>query len=161
MPIIAIEDHHWAQIMAVQAQAYRSIDPESLETLKSKWQHSPNTCFVFEQEGEVLAYLLAHAWNSHEPPKLYAPLEHISGGDTLFLHDLAVLKNRTERGVGKQLVNHLIRIAQTQNFSRITLVAIQDSYTFWEKFGFTSQDQTPADEIYGTGAIVMVKTLNI
>ncbi len=146
--------------MTVQAQAYRSIAPESLATLKSKWLHSPQSCYAYEQKGEIGAYLLAHAWNSHKPPNLYAPLTKSIEGDTLFVHDLAVTDKLLGQGVGRQLVERLLTQAQSQDFSRALLVAIQDSRAFWEKFGFTSQDQTPANEIYGTGAIVMVKTLN-
>ena len=160
MPIIAIEEDHWAQIMTIQAQAYRSIAPESLETLQSKWRHSPSNCFVFEQGGELIAYLLAHSWNSFEPPKLYSALSKNVEGKILFLHDLAVMHTLAGQGVGKQLVEHFLAHAQTQGLSHVLLVAIQGSHVFWEKFGFTSQDQTPANKIYGTGAIVMVKTLH-
>ena len=160
MPIIAIEQDHWEQIMTVQAEAYNRIVPESLATLKSKWLHSPRTCFAFEQNSQILAYLLAHAWDSLEPPKLYSALPQSVAGDILFLHDLAVLREHKNKRIGRQLVAHLLALAPTLGFRESLLVAVQGSAPFWANFGFTSQEQTPANEIYGTGAIVMVKTLN-
>ena len=146
--------------MAIQAQAYRSIAPEPLATLKSKWEHSPQSCFAYAHHGEITAYLLAHSWNSHEPPKLYAPVDKNIAGDILFLHDLAIMRESAKRGIGTQLVKHLLDYAQAQGFARVLLVAIQDSCTYWEKFGFTLQEHPPANETYGTGAMVMVKILN-
>lgn len=146
--------------MAVQADAYDSITPESLATLKSKWVVSPRTCFAFEEAGEITAYLLAHAWNSTQAPKLYEPLPINTDGDILFLHDLALMKKCTGKGIGTQMVDHLLARTQTQQFTKILLVAVQSSTAFWSRFGFSPQDNTPANELYGSDAIVMVKTLN-
>ena len=76
MPIRAITDGMWGSILELEAAAYAGIEPESLETLKSKWVASPELCFVYELEGQVVAYLLAHSWNSMEPPKLFEPLDN-------------------------------------------------------------------------------------
>jgi len=159
MPIIAIEEKHWEQIMTVQADAYDSIIPESLATLRSKWAHSPRTCFAFEDSQEITAYLLAHAWDSLEPPKLYKPLPTSTGGNILFLHDLAIMKTHAGEGIGKKMVEHLLTQALASDFTKIVLVSVQQSSAFWSKFGFTSQEQSLSNENYGAGAIVMIKTL--
>ncbi|MGJ8689075.1 MAG: GNAT family N-acetyltransferase [Gammaproteobacteria bacterium] len=145
--------------MTVQADAYDSIIPESLATLRSKWAHSPRTCFAFEDSQEITAYLLAHAWDSLEPPKLYKPLPTSTGGNILFLHDLAIMKKHAGKGIGKKMVEHLLTQALASDFTKIVLVSVQQSSAFWSKFGFTSQEQSLSNENYGAGAIVMIKTL--
>lgn len=145
--------------MTVQADAYDSIIPESLATLRSKWAHSPRTCFAFEDSQEITAYLLAHAWDSLEPPKLYKPLPTSTGGNILFLHDLAIMKKHVGKGIGKKMGEHLLTQALASDFTKIVLVSVQQSSAFWSKFGFTSQEQSLSNENYGAGAIVMIKTL--
>src|SRR5690606_243767 len=106
MPIGPISEVTWSEIVAVQAEAYSEIEPESLEVLKSKWLRSPECCFVYKKSGRVVGYLLAHSWNSEMPPKLYRPLPTGTEGTILFLHDLAILRSAAGQGVGKELAEH-------------------------------------------------------
>jgi len=78
----------------VQEEAYTDIPHEAVDVLKSKWKASPETCFAYQDsDNKVLGYLLAHPWNSDEPPKLFETLPYSSAGDTLYLHDLAVSRS--------------------------------------------------------------------
>ena len=40
MPIQKITENMWDQILRLETQAYKDIEPESLETLRSKWEAS-------------------------------------------------------------------------------------------------------------------------
>ena len=60
-------------------------------------------------ENKILGYLLAHPWNSDETPKLFEKFPNKSVGDTLYLHDLAVSSNSRGLGVGRQLLNNLLK----------------------------------------------------
>lgn len=161
MSLAIIREEHWSAIVRVQAEAYTDIVPESLETLRSKWLRSPSLCFVYQAQDEVLAYLLAHAWHSQTPPKLYETLSGGSdGGDILFLHDLAVGRAGAGKGIGRQMVQHLLGLAAAQNFQHMLLVAVQNSVPFWEQFGFTPVANSQPSRSYGADARLLSRPLN-
>ena len=155
MPIGPISEVTWSEIVAVQAEAYSEIEPESLEVLKSMWLRSPECCFVYEKSGRVVGYLLAHSWNSEMPPKLYRPLPIGTEGTILFLHDLAISSSAAGQGVGKELAEHFINVAHGLGFQQIMLVSIQDSVGFWKKQGFTPVHNQDVGSAYGKSAQLM------
>jgi ribosomal protein S18 acetylase RimI-like enzyme len=161
MSIKSIDETMWAGILRVQAEVYFQVEPESLDILQGKWHHSPDCCFVYQQGQDVLAYLLAHAWHSELPPKLYQPLANESKGAILFLHDLAVSKQLSGQGIGSQLVNHLLNAISTMGFEQIRLVAIQESLPFWRKMGFSEVAKQIPCSSYGKDASLMQRLLPI
>jgi ribosomal protein S18 acetylase RimI-like enzyme len=121
----------WPGIIKVQDEAYTGVAPESLEVLKSKWQASPQTCFVFQlPNNHIAGYLLAHPWDAPEPPKLFESHDPSSSGQGLYLHDLAASKHLRGLGVGKQLASTLLKSAKALRFKRVLLVAVQGSQGF-------------------------------
>ena len=165
MPIQPITQTMWAEILKIQAEAYSEIEPESLEVLQSKWQQSPDCCFAYleekseQEEKSILGYLLAHAWHSETPPKLYQHLPEGSRGSTLFLHDLALSKRAAGRGMGSQMVKHLLDTAISCGFQKALLVSVQDSVAFWQKHGFDEVTNQQASESYGEDAKIMMRAL--
>lgn len=159
MPIKQINEATWSEILEVQAEAYSQIAPESLEVLQSKWRHSPACCFVYEKADNVVGYLLAHAWNSDAPPKLYETLPSGTEGSILFLHDLAISNAAAGDGLGKKMVAHLFNIAKEAGFQQIRLVSVQDSVAFWRKQGFISGTHQQVCNSYGRGAQLMIYKL--
>ena len=160
MSIVEISEKSWQGILKVQEEAYTGVPPEEVDVLKSKWKASPETCFVFQSSSnEILGYLLAHPWNSDEPPKLFEELPRKSAGDTLYLHDLAVSNNARESGIGKQLSSKLIEVAKLRQFNRVLLVAVQGSGGYWSKFGFREVHNASICSSYGTNAKLM--SLNV
>jgi len=107
----------------------------------------------------VRAYLLAHAWDSEVPPKLFQPLPNTTHGQYLFLHDLSVTKQLSGSGVGTKMVNHLLDVAKAEGFEEIHLVAIQNSVPFWSKMGFQVVANQKACSSYGGNATVMHRVL--
>jgi ribosomal protein S18 acetylase RimI-like enzyme len=158
--ITEINEDSWPQILQIQAEVYVDIEPESLATLRSKWQNSPECCSLCVTEQGVCAYLLAHAWHSESPPKLYQPAPASPQGDVLFIHDLAVSKRVAGMGVGTQMVSHLLNSAQARGFRDALLVAVQDSVPFWQKFGFQSHKDCPPNPCYVNTAVVMQRHLD-
>ncbi len=153
--ITAIDEDSWPQIMRIQAEVYVDIEPEPVETLRSKWVNSPQCCLLCLNERGVCAYLLAHAWHSDSPPKLYEPAPASPLGDVLFIHDLAVSNRAAGIGVGKHMVKHLLEDAQARGFRSALLVAVQNSVPFWQKLGFELDPARTASTSYGADARVM------
>lgn len=155
MSISSITDELWPDILRIQREVYSAIEPESLEVMRSKWLHSPEFCFVYrDAEHGVAAYLLAHAWHSRQPPKLHCPLPPDSGGDVLFVHDLSISQKLAGRGVGRKLVQRVLKQASDCEKRQALLVSIQASEGFWSKMGFMASPQA-ADAAYGDRACVM------
>jgi len=159
MAIVGIDESMWDGILRLQSEVYHQIEPESLATLKSKWTSTPSCCFVYRSEGKVLAYLLAHAWDSQVPPKLFQPLPSTTHGRYLFLHDLSVSRQLSGFGVGTKMVNHLLDVAKAEGFEEISLVAIQNSVPFWSRMGFQVVANQKACSSYGGNASVMRRVL--
>lgn len=158
MSIQGIVSSTWSDILQLQQGVYLSVEPESLEVLQSKWLRSPETCFVFNEDSQVMGYLLAHSWNTEIPPKLFKPLPSKTEGSILFLHDLAVRKSESGKGIGKKLIAQLLKTAHLQGYEQILLVAVQNSVNFWKKQGFIPLNQK-VNECYGEGAQLMRRVL--
>jgi predicted N-acetyltransferase YhbS len=159
MTITHIEEHMWPAILALQSEAYYQIEPEDLETMHSKWRASPSCCFVYQNRGDILGYLLAHAWNSEEPPKLSQVLEQNCSGSILFLHDLAVSQTLKGQGVGHKMMDHLLKTIAPMNFKKINLVAIQGSVPFWQNMGFSIVTGYFVGDSYGDDVTLMQRIL--
>jgi ribosomal protein S18 acetylase RimI-like enzyme len=160
MSIQPINETIWDDIIRIQAEVYFEIEPEDLNTLHSKWLLSPDCCFVYQQHNKTLAYLLAHAWNSEDPPKLSEPLSADCQGPILLLHDLAVSSQLKGFGVGKAMINHLFDVIKPMHFEQIRLVSIQNSVEFWRKQGFTVLANEDVTKSYGKDAVLMQRWLS-
>ncbi len=158
MSIQGIVASTWSDILQLQQGVYLSVEPESLEVLQSKWLRSPETCFVFQDNSQIMGYLLAHSWNTEIPPKLFKPLPSNTEGSILFLHDLALRKGASGKGIGKKLIAQLFKTTRLQGYEQIMLVAVQNSTRFWQKQGFVPLNQK-VNECYGEGAQLMRRVL--
>jgi len=156
MPVTKISENSWKGILSVQEEAYTGVPPEDVNVLKSKWKASPETCFLFQTDDkDIVAYLLAHSWNSSEPPKLFKELPENLSGDVLYLHDLAVATRGRGLGVGKKLFKKLLETATSMKFKMVLLVAVQGSEGFWLSLGFLEVKNVTVCPSYGVNAKLM------
>ncbi len=160
MLIQEIEDKHWPNILKIQDESYQDFGAEELDVLKSKYEASPNTCFVCSSSnGELLGYLLAHPWSGTFPPKLFEPLPNIEQGEYLYLHDMAISPQSKGKGIGRMMASKLFGVAQNKGINRVILVAVQGSESFWSKVGFHEVNWGDECSSYGESAILMEKVL--
>jgi len=161
MSISLITENSWHEILKVQEEAYTELPPEDVNVLKSKWLSSPNTCAVYlNHENVVIAYLLAHPWASETPPKLHEN-SPITTSVNLYLHDLALAHEARGKGIARKLVDNLIEHAKAQGFTKILLVAVQNSAEFWAKFGFSEIPNAIICSSYGDNATLMALKLKV
>ncbi|WP_334156561.1 GNAT family N-acetyltransferase [Oryzomicrobium sp.] len=137
-------------VLAIQARCYHADLLESAATFAAKLRYSGDTCWVAcDGANRQLAYLFAQPAAYLHPPRLdsapdgdpAAARKANTGADlVLHLHDLAV--DRTARGLalGERLVAQAFAAAREAGLARLTLVAVQQSGAFWERFGFTAPD---------------------
>ncbi len=152
--IRAIQPSDWPTIMKIQNEAYDEITPEPLSVLQGKWRRSPELCFVYENEGVIQAYLLAHTWAGTALPSLGVELENGVGDEYVFLHDLAVSSDVQGSGIGPKLVEQLFLNSAKAGLHSFFLVSVQSSVSYWQRFGFCSISQIVSSS-YGEDAVVM------
>jgi len=159
--IVQISEKSWDRILKIQEEAYTELPPEDVSILKSKWLASPDTCSIYSSnENKILAYLLSHPWGSDSPPKLNEEAPVNNETSNLYLHDLALSNEARGRGIARALVENLINNAKTQGFTKILLVAVQGSSSFWAKYGFMVIVNAAICPSYGSAAKLMVLELN-
>lgn len=159
MSIKYIVEEIWPEILRLQAGAYFEIEPESLETLRSKWLASPELCFVHEANKEITGYMLAHRWSSLDPPELFQPLQECTDGKYLFIHDLVVNKKYSGKGIGQKLVNHLFSNSSLHGFDKAILVSVQSTTGFWSKLKFNAIKGGKVGSCCGENAVIMQRAI--
>jgi ribosomal protein S18 acetylase RimI-like enzyme len=150
-----------ADVLRIQESCYTEIEPESCDSLQAKMMASPSTCLIAESSEGAVGYLIAVPIVYPNLPALNSPtFELAAGADTLYIHDLAVDRAGRGQGVAQALVRASIDAAKRDGLPRACLVAIQNSQSFWEQFGFETVE-APADALmrqlasYGAGAKLM------
>jgi N-acetylglutamate synthase-like GNAT family acetyltransferase len=112
--------------------------------------------------GESVAYLITHPWTYENPPKLNSEAFTLPLlPDVFFIHSLTVKRAYQNRGIGSALAKVAIALGQSHGFSRLTLISVQHSISFWQKLGFKHVESLPqsvrqAMNGYGNSATFMV-----
>ncbi|GIU12072.1 MULTISPECIES: GNAT family N-acetyltransferase [unclassified Shewanella] len=159
MKIRPIQASDWPHILEIQLECYPQIEPESLSVLQSKWQVSPDTCFVIESQTRVIGYCLAHPWIKDSPPSLEQVLAKTDTANTLYLHDIALSSLSQGKGAGRQVLSTLMELAHSKGYPTISLVAVQGANHYWAKQGFEIQKIDKDLSGYTDDACYMVYTL--
>lgn len=156
MQLRSITDNDWTAILLIQEECYPEIEPESLQTLQSKWQVSSLSCFVIEADNQVVGYCLAHPWQLGNPPSLEQVITKVEQADTLYLHDIALSAKAQGKGAGQAALEKLIGIAQQFMYHTLSLVAVQGASSYWKKQGFVEQVIDKNLQSYTADACYMV-----
>lgn len=149
------------EILRIQALCYTSIEPEQAEAFINKLEQAADCSFVIESENEkLLAYLFALPIHSEKPPALDAddfivPPE----ADCLYLHDLAIDPSARGLGLSTPLLEAFFHTAKMRRFTQASLIAIQNSVAFWQRYGFHDRHPLSQDtelqariSVYGEAA---------
>lgn len=124
-------------ILDIQAVCYTTITPESEASLSAKLRASPRTCFIAEQNGKAVGYLISLPWDRHQPPELDARQCHPPAQpNCLYLHDLAVAPAARKSGAGRALTAAFFKALDTLQLPCASLIAIQGSGSYWSRYGF-------------------------
>jgi ribosomal protein S18 acetylase RimI-like enzyme len=106
---------------------------------------------------------VSHPWRLAEPPPLNSKLGAIPPeATTYYVHDIALLPEARRKGHAAQAADLLAAHARSADFDTMSLVAVNNSQTFWERLGFRQQT-IPGLETkllsYGTDAMLMMREL--
>ncbi|MCK7622179.1 GNAT family N-acetyltransferase [Streptomyces sp. RS10V-4] len=162
--IRAVAEDDWDGITALESRAYAALGlSEEPAALRSRARSSPATCFVLDVRGRLAGYLLALPYPPYRYPDLTrAEADRAAAAPTrnLHLHDLVVDGPCRGRGLGGQLLRHLMATAAaTGGYDRLSLVAVAGSRTFWAAHGFTAHPGVVPAGAYGPDAVYMTRPL--
>lgn len=138
--------------------------PEAEEVLAEKQALSPQTCFILEEGGHTVGYVLAHPWVRDEAPALDKKLEKLpQNANVLYLHDIAILPKARSSGAGGQAFLKLEEAAKKLGFKALALVAVNHSAPYWRKKNFQTpllNDALKAKLLtYSNDALYMIKDI--
>lgn len=157
MKIVAMTPAHLPALEAIQNAAYPEDLREPLASLAARQALAEEFCFVALIDGEIAAYLIAHPWEKDRSPGLHATLEALpEPAPVLHLHDMAVSPDHQGKGLAGALLKALIDAARNARFQELTLVAVGDARTYWEKKRFRAHHPV---EGYDENALFMIRTL--
>jgi ribosomal protein S18 acetylase RimI-like enzyme len=138
--------------------------PEDAEVFAERLRLYPQGCLALEEDGRlIVGYALTHPWHFGRPPALNSLLGEIPhDATTYYVHDVALLPEARGKGYAAQIAQKLARHAKAAGFGNLSLVAVNNSQSFWERLGFrTRRDPGLEGKLlsYGRDAVLMVREL--
>jgi acyl-CoA thioester hydrolase len=127
--------------------------PEPAEVFSNRLQLYPRGCMVYEKQGQILGYMIAHPWPQDAvPPKLGAVMDELPDARSLYLHDIALLPEARGSGAGGAATERLFALARAHEFRHIWLTAVDGADSYWSEKAFR---RVAHDAPYGEGTLVM------
>jgi GNAT superfamily N-acetyltransferase len=126
-------------VVALQQQSYPQELWEDAAIFREKQRVFPKGALGWYQDGVLQAYLFVHPWRKNETAPLFT--ENMSlpeNPDCLYIHDLAIAPAARGKGAARALVTAAFALAEENGLEHFSLVAVQNSESFWSKFGFTA-----------------------
>ena len=130
--------------LRIGTDAYPPEFHESSAAFLAKLHVFPSGCKIVDVAGESVAFLISHPWTYENPPKLNSEAFTLPPSpDVFFIHSVTVMRPYQKHGIGSALAKAAIALGQSHGFSRLTLISVQHSTSFWEKFGFKRVETLP------------------
>jgi predicted N-acetyltransferase YhbS len=126
-------------VAAIQREAYVPQMVESDAVMQARLAACPATCWVADDGSGACAYLFAYRSQCGKISTLGDAFSDLPSADALYLHDLAVARRVSGRGIGPALVRHALQAARQMDLPYSCLVAVQDSLRFWSALGYQAQ----------------------
>ncbi|HZH53242.1 MAG TPA: GNAT family N-acetyltransferase [Microvirga sp.] len=137
--------------------------PEDREVFAERLALYPQGCHVLVEDGGIVGYAITHPWRFGEPPPLNSRLREIPReADTYYLHDVALLPEGRGRGFAAQGAELIAGRARVAGFTNMSLVAVNNSQTFWRRLGFRAEAVPGLGTkllSYGSDAVLMKRDL--
>lgn len=138
-PLIkTIPESDLLRVIAVQRQSYPPELWEDEPVFRDKRRLFPEGALGWYQDGVLQAYFFVHPWRKNKTAPLFTDTMSLpENPDCLYFHDLAISPAARGKGAGRSLVEAAFALAEQNGLKHFSLVAVQNSESFWQKFGFT------------------------
>jgi ribosomal protein S18 acetylase RimI-like enzyme len=138
-----------ADLAAVDAIAAKvhPFYPEDASVPAERLELYPDGCRVLDAArqdgmgGAVSGYVVSHPWHLGKPPALNVLIGRLpERASTYYIHDLALLPEARGSGAAGAIVRQLLRHAAESDLGTVSLVAVNNSVRFWQRYGFDVVD---------------------
>lgn len=145
--IQTMEEKDLDEVIKLQSSIYYAVLPESKDSFRNKLLLSPTTSWIVKDNFKLIAYLITLPIEHHDPPLLNETNYSLSKNpNTLYIHDLSVAPDKQGMQIGSKLVKKAVQTATFKKYKQMSLVSVQGSTGFWNKFGFKIQ-KTLSEEL--------------
>ncbi len=147
-------------VVYVQEKSYSPVLYEGESFYSAIQKHYSQGCWIAHHPNGVIAgYMIAYPVRANEPPPLdtdsFPPLHECR---SLHLHDMAIHPDWRGLGLTKMLMQQYERLLSKSHFALASLIAVQNTKIFWEKYGFRVSSDNKDLSSYGDEAYYMIKS---
>lgn len=166
LTIRAMQLRDVADVLRIQRACYVPHMNESRSVIEHRLAAAPDTAWVAERAGKIVAYLAAYPSSLGKVTSLGGRFNVPVTADCLYLHDLAVSPEVRRSGAGPMLLRRAWHAAGLIGLTHSALVSVQDSKLFWEKYGYrVAEDLVPEQQnnlaSYGAPSWYMTRRLAV
>lgn len=120
--------------------------PETVAVFEERLSLFSQGCWVASSDIRVYGYAISHPAILGRPPALDSFLGRLpTAADCLYLHDVALLAQARQTGLGSKIVTLLSSVARTSQLQNLALVAVNQSAPYWRRMGF--EQYSPINDV--------------
>jgi GNAT superfamily N-acetyltransferase len=123
-------------VVKLQDRCYSAELFEPADLVKRRYLAFPQSCWVATYQDKLWGYLFCYPSLFGKVNPLGEDFTEVAQADCLYLHDMAVSSDARGQGVAQQLLAAAEQLARQCSFSALTLVAVQNSASYWQQRGF-------------------------
>lgn len=133
-------------VVALGDEVHQSY-PEEPKVARERFGLFSDGCLTLAEGDEIAGYVFSHPWIFGDAPKLNTLLGCLpDAADIYYLHDIVVAPRARSGQLGAGGVQAVKDVARRRGFSRVGLVAVNDSARFWMANGFRFASVSGLDE---------------
>ncbi len=125
-------------VVKLQDRCYAAELFEPADVVINRFKNCAQTCWVAVYQDKLWGYLFCYPSLLGKVGALAEDFMPASNGDCLYLHDMAVSSDARGQGVATALLACAQQYAQQQKLRALTLVAVQNSASYWQQQGFVA-----------------------
>lgn len=127
-------------VVALQDSCYDNTLYEPATLLAERLASAADSCWLIENSlRELLAYLFAYPAAEGSVTPLAQPFAVSATPQVLYLHDMAVSPLARGQALATRLLAHAEQYAIYRQLTKLALVAVQGSESYWQQHGFVTQ----------------------
>lgn len=134
-------------VVKLQDRCYSAELFEPAELVKRRYLAFADSCWVATYQDKLWGYLFSYPSMLGKVNPLAEDFAEVADADCLYLHDMAVSSDARGQGVAKQLLAAAEQHALQQALQNLTLVAVQNSASYWLQHGFSPVVSLTAEAI--------------
>ena len=157
---------HISEVVRVQANAFTEDLRETAEVFEDRFARFGEYFRVAFLGGHIAGYMVCFPWKLGDTPVNNQKFpETLPGPDCFYIHDIALLSEARGTGISRALLNDAYDTAHRLGYDAVSLVAVGQSGSYWDKVGFVPYTHVGEGklgrirDIYGAGARLMARPI--